>query len=186
MFHVLSFRHNPKIRSVVLQNKASWGWERGQEQAMSPKWEKNLSWEFVWKSVLCELFTPTWSYMKTVTMSKLSDSNLVIKFQIPSCVAGTLIVTYICWDILIYWYMHFLFSVRNCDMILLIFQQMEILPIVMFHHTLNTSDIDEMYTDQGIVIKQVYSSNLTKQLLIFIACVLLKMRRYKSLYYTWK
>ena len=82
--------------------------------------------------------------------------------------------------------MHFLFSVRNCDMILLVFQQMEILPIVMFHHTLNTSDIDEMYTDQGIVIKQVYSSNLTKQLLIFIACVLLKMRRYKSLYYTWK
>jgi hypothetical protein len=43
-------------------------------------------------------------------------------------------------DILIY---GFLFNVRICGTILLIFQQMQIFPIVMLPHTLNTSDIDK-------------------------------------------
>jgi len=74
----------------------------GEAQVMSPEWEKiwkeALSWKLVWKSVLCEHLLATGSCMKTVSMRVLSDGKLVIKFQKQSCVAGTLIITYICWD----------------------------------------------------------------------------------------
>jgi len=37
MSHVLPLRLNPTVRSVVLQDKVSWGWGGEQEQGKFPK-----------------------------------------------------------------------------------------------------------------------------------------------------